>query len=396
MRIIFLLVTLALTLGARAEAASLTLACLDVGRVMEACRANAAAFTEETGHTVRVVAAASGNRLALEQYEALFAIESPRLDVLQFPDAWVPAIADDLVPLGALPASQAFISATEEAVKASGRRVGWPQHLAITVLFLRSDVVEQGADMWSGLRERLLAAPPEEASRVALGGADPALFSFFLDWFYGTGGTTLDDRAAIHKALSLLADVLSPIVAPGISRTPMSEATQSFAGGNSAALIARSTQASHVRRSELAEHIMETPLPGFRDGPQNAAVLATTWYVGTSRYSAERDAALELAAYLASEPVQRENAVQFGLAPTRKALYSEPEVAGAGPILGQIAGLLDRLAGPPAQIYGTAYLDLADSVAESVRSLLRGDLDVDEATGAVLRAVRHADRAGTN
>lgn len=395
MRFLLVLVLLA-PLAGNAKAASLTLACLDVGRMIEACRANAAAFTAETGHQVRVVAANATERLALEQYEALFSIESPRLDVIQFPDSWVAAIAEDLEPLGSVQQPQPFIPATLQGGVTAGRWVGWPQHLAITVLFLRSDVVAQGADLWSSLRDRLVAGESDGATRVSLGGADPALFSFFVDWLYGIGGQSLGDRVAVKRALTLLAEFLGPVAVPGASQMPTSDATASFTGGDSGALIARSTQASAVRESDEAETITERPLPSFREGPDDAAVLVTTWYVGASRYSQEREAALDLAAYLASGPVQRKNALDYGLAPTRTDLYSDAEVLATGPVVRQVSELIGRLAGPPAAIYGEAYLDLADSVADNVRGVLRGELDVDQATNAVLRAVRRADRVRTN
>lgn len=395
MRFLVLLAAMVPLCGA-AEGASLTLACLDVGRMVEACRDNATAFSTETGHDVRVVSAPSVDRLALDEYRALFAVESPRLDVLQFPDAWVAALANDLIPLERPEAEASYIPASLGGSMAGGRSVGWPQHIAITVLFFRSDLVEAGTPVWAALREQLVAAPADGAKRVSLGGADPALFSFFLDWFYGTGGTRLDDREAVQRALTLLVDFLGPVAVPGSARMPASSATQSFTGGDTAALIARSTQSPRVDQSEISDRVIETPLPTYREGPEDAAVLATTWYVGSSRHSLEREAAQDLAAFLASEEVQRANAVKYGLAPAVVDLYRDPSVTATGPIFSQIAELVDRLEGPPSQLYGTAYLDLVDSVAESIRSLLVGQGDVATATQQIQRAVVRANRARSN
>jgi len=396
MRIVVSIIVVLAALAGRVEAASLTLACLDTGRVLEACRANAAAFAQESGHTVRVVSGSPLDRVALEEYQALLAIESPRLDVIQIPDAWVPTLADHLMMLDPVDPPDPFIAAADAGITPDGRRLGYPQFLAISVLFLRNDVIGEGRSFWSTLREGLLSAPADGATRLSLGGGDPAFFSFFLDFLYGTGATSLGDRADVERALSLLAELVGPVAAPGISRMRVREAASAFVGGDVAALVARSTQAPHVRQSELADQIAESPLPAFRDGPKDAAVLASTWYVAVSRHTAEREAARALAAYLASPEVQRENALAYGLAPTRVSLYSDPEVIAAGPILSKLSGLLDRLAGPPTGTYGTAYLDLADSVAENVRLVLRGDMEVDAAASAIGRAVRRAQRARTN
>ncbi len=395
MRILVLLLALA-PLCAAAQAASLTLVCLDVGRMVEACQANASAFAGATGHAVRVVSAPSTNKQALEEYRALFAVESPRIDVLQFPDAWVPALAPDLVQIDTPAEPEPFIEAAREGALSDGRRVGWPQHVAITVLFFRSDLVDANAPFWSSMREQLVAAPNDGPRQVALGGADPALFSFFLDWFYGTGGERLDDREAVTRALTLLAEFLGPVAAPGTAQMPVGEATQSFADGETAALIARSTQSTDERASELSDKIDATPMPALRAGPQDAAVLVTTWYVGTSRHSREVDAARDLAAYLASEPVQRDNALTYGLAPTRSDLYADPEVVATGPLFAQLGGLIGRLKGPPTRLFGPSYLDLVDTITENVRALLIGDSDVETVTHQIERAVLRANRLRTN
>lgn len=395
MRILILLLALAPLCGA-AQAASLTLVCLDAGRMVEACQANASAFAEANGHTVRVVSAPSTTKQALEEYRALFAVKSPRIDVLQFPDAWVPALAADLAPIEMPAGPEPFIRPSREGALSDGRRVGWPQHLAITVLFFRSDLVDVDAPFWANMREQLVAAPNDGSRQVALGGADPALFSFFLDWFYGTGGERLDDREAVARALTLLAEFLGPLTAPGTAQMPVSEATQSFADGETAALIARSTQSPDVHESELSDKIDTTPLPTVRAGPEDAAVLVTTWYVGTSRHSQALEPARELAAYLASDAVQRENALTYGLAPTRSDLYTDPQVVATGPLFVQLRGLISRLKGPPAQLFGASYLDLVDTITENVRALLIGDSDVETVTHQIERAVRRANRLRTN
>lgn len=395
MRRLLLTVALALFAGS-AHSASLTLVCLDVGRVLEACRANAAAFEAQGDHTVRVVGASPADRLALEQYRALFAIESPRVDVIQFPDGWVPTLAADLMPLGTLADAEAFIPAAAEGGIFNGERVGLPQHIATTVLFTRSDVVATGAEFWSGLREQLVTAPSDGATRLVMGGADPALFSFFLDWLYGSGGNSLEDRNGVFQALSLLADFLGPVAAPGLARMPQRDATQAFTGGSSAALIARSTQLPSVTQSAIAEQVTKQTLPRFRDGPQDALVLLTTWYSGVSRHSAAPDAARALADYLVSAPVQRQDAIDFALAPTRLDVYADPEVQAAQPFLKSFGALSDRFVGPPTQTFGAAYLSLTDTVAEAVRGLLRGDLDVDRATSSIVRAARRANKQATN
>lgn len=394
MRLLILAVLLVIGAGGAggANAASLTLACLDIGRSFDACRSGAAAFEEATGNTVRVVAADPRARASLDKYEALLAIGSPRLDVIQFPDAWAPALANELVPLGPLPANEDFVAAARETSIAAGRRVGWPQHLAITMVFFRNDVVGEQVDLWSQLRDRLLEAPSDGALGLSLGGADPALFPFFLDWFYGLGGTDIENREALSTALSMLSELLGPVAAAGVTKTRLNDAANQFATGDAAALLARSVQAPVIAGSEYSTAVGLAARPGFQEGPQQAPVLATTWHLGVSRHSEAIDAAKALAEFLTSEAVQRDNALRFGLAPTRRALLDAADIREARPFIAKIDESIDVLTAPPVRRFGLAYLDVVDQSADSVRRMLRGEVDADEASGVIVRSMHQAER----
>ncbi|MEO1105167.1 MAG: extracellular solute-binding protein, partial [Pseudomonadota bacterium] len=376
---------------ALAQGASLTLSCLDVGRAVAACREAAARFADETGNTVRVVSANPAGREALENYRALLAVRSTRLDVIQFPDAWAPALAPDLLPLPIGDNADDFIAAATQGARVEGIGVGLPHHLAIMVMLLRSDVVGDGVNLWSQLRERLLTAPGDGASGLAFGAAEPALFPFFLDWVYGLGGTDLADRQSVRVALAMLGDLIGPVAVPGITRARAGDAIDGFVEGRNAALVARSTRAAAVDRDELEATVFAT-LPQVDGGPETAPVLATVWFLGVPRSSAAPEEARALARFLASEDAQRSAAVNFGLAPTRHALFDEEAVRGAGPILAEIATVKEAITAAPVERYGLAYLDLSDQVSEVVRELLRGERDAETATSAILRAVRRAER----
>lgn len=391
MRLILFAAFICLGIGS-ASAASLTLVCLDIGRSLDACRSAAAKFEERTDNTVRVVAADPLGRVSLDRYEALLAVDSPRLDVIQFPDAWGPALAGQLAPLSPLSPDADFLGASRELSVIAGRRIGWPHHVAITMVFFRNDVVGEQLDLWSQLRDRLLQAPSDGAVGLSLGGADPALFPFFLDWFYGLGGTSIDDRDALARTLSMLDSLLGSVATAGVTKTRMSEAASAFASGDAAALLTRSVQAPVISGSEFSAEVAPPTRPGFTEAPADAPVLATTWYLGVSRHSSALPEAKALAAFLASEEIQRENALRFGLAPTRRALLADDEIGAARPSIGKIAASADRLTALPVRRFGIAYLDVVDQSADSIRRLLRGEIQPDAAASAIARSVRRADR----
>ncbi|WMS42692.1 extracellular solute-binding protein [Acuticoccus sp. MNP-M23] len=387
MRILMVLALLCAT-TAGGKAASLTLSCLDVGRSLAACQSAAADFAKLTGHTVRVVKADAVGRSALERYQALFSVESPRIDVLQYPDGWGPTLSGDLVELTPLTDAAAYIGGSSAAFR--GRRIGWPQHLGIVVLLVRSEVVGENVNVWSRLREQLLVAPTDGASGLSLGAADPTLFAFFLDWIYGLGANDLGDRATVENALAVLSELVGTVARPGAAGASAADGTAQFVDGQSAALLTGSARANRVEDTESAVNIAARALP--RPEAAEAPVLATVWYAGVSRYSAAPDAAEALAAYLASPQTQAMAAKNFGLAPTYRALYRDPAVRDAGPILAQIADVAANIRTLPVNVYGLNFLDLADSVAETVRGLLRGEVDAASASASIARAARRAQR----
>jgi len=387
MRIVFA-IALLLGMTGGGSAANLTLACLDIGQSVAACRSAAEEFSRSTGHTVRVVSADAIGRSSLENYQALFSVDSARIDVLQYPDSWGPALSGDLQELAPLSDAAAYVGGSAAAFR--GRRIGWPQHLGIVVLMVRNNVVGNKIDVWSQLREKLLAAPTDGASGLSLGAADPTLFAFFLDWIYSLGATGLDDRAVVEHALTVLGDLIGSVVKPGAVGATTADATALFLEGQAAVLVTRSPRAGIVAAQHEGEDVSTNALPRLEGA--SGSVLATVWYAGVSRYSAEPDAAEALAAFLAAPQTQAAAAKTFGLAPTYRALYNDPAVRDAGPILAQIASVVDDLRTLPVNVYGLSFLELSDTVAETVRRLMRGEIDAASGANAIARASRRATR----
>ena len=139
---------------------------------------------------------------------------------------------------------------------------------------------------------------------------------------------------------------------------------------------------------------MEPLLPRqAADAPVKARLMLSTWYVGVPRDSPQQAPARELAAFLVSQAEQRRAALAGALAPTLRPLYREAAVRDAAPAFAQIAAHLSDLAPPPVARYGTAYLDLADAVAEAVRAMLRGESSREETVSRIVREVRRARQA---
>ncbi|WP_157961857.1 extracellular solute-binding protein [Acuticoccus kandeliae] len=350
-------------------------------------------FERNTGHNVRVVSASVDGRAALDNYRTLMDVGSPRLDVIQLPEAWIPALADGLAVIDAAPSDAASSEALMKLGIHRERQVAWPQQVAVTLLYMRNELVNEARpDDWSDVRGSLLSARDDTAEGLAFGGAGATMFPLFVDWVYSFGVRDLNDRPQLVAALQLLNDTIGTIAAPGLVETTASSALDSFVKGNIGALVGRSTMGQAISASDIASQVATFVRPNATDEMTDTPRLVSTWLVGVPRFSPHQDAARELAAFMVSEEEQRRAAIGFGLAPARMALYDDPEVRGLSPVMEQIAANVDNLVPLPVPYFGSTYLEVADQVAEAVRAMLRGEADPPATAAVIVRMIRSALR----
>ncbi|ULA61997.1 MAG: Maltose/maltodextrin ABC transporter, substrate binding periplasmic protein MalE [Nitrospira sp.] len=89
--------------------------------------------------------------------------------------------------------------------------------------------------------------------------------------------------------------------------------------------------ANNQTRSMIAGQVGVAPLPGFSPG-RTAAALGG-WLYGISAYSQHADEAWTLIEFLSSQAVQKKFSREAGIAPSREALFSDPEVLARSPQL---------------------------------------------------------------
>lgn len=87
--------------------------------------------------------------------------------------------------------------------------------------------------------------------------------------------------------------------------------------------------ANNPQKSRIAGKVGIAVLPHF-EGGRSFSTLGG-WQVGISRFSRNREEALKFARFLTSERVQKILALKAGRAPTRKSLYSDPDILKANP-----------------------------------------------------------------
>jgi multiple sugar transport system substrate-binding protein len=82
-------------------------------------------------------------------------------------------------------------------------------------------------------------------------------------------------------------------------------------------------------RSRIAGKVGIAKLPHFSGGRSFSTLGG--WQLGISSYSRNKEAAWRFVSFVASERIQKLIAITSGKAPTRKALYSDPEILKANP-----------------------------------------------------------------
>ncbi len=108
--------------------------------------------------------------------------------------------------------------------------------------------------------------------------------------------------------------------------------------------------ANNRARSTIARQVGVAPLPGFSPG-QTAATLGG-WLYGISAYSRHPDEAWALIEFLSSHAMQKKFTREAGIAPSREALFSDPDIqAGSPQLRNQLAVLQAATPRPRSPVY---------------------------------------------
>lgn len=92
--------------------------------------------------------------------------------------------------------------------------------------------------------------------------------------------------------------------------------------------------AQDPKASQIVDKVGVAPLPAFPGG-KSAACLGG-YQLGVNAHSKQRDAAIELLSWLSSSETQQRIAVNFGLAPTRPALFQDAQIKQQQPFMASL------------------------------------------------------------
>ena len=248
-----------------------------------------------------------------------------------------------------------FLPAPIAANQYRGQIFGVPLFIDAGVLYYRKDLLEK----YGFAPPRLWPELVEQAKTILAGEQGLQLVGFsgqfkqyeglvcnMMEYILSGGGALWDekrmtsalDQPAALEAVRFVRDrIIGEISHRGVLSYEEPESLVLFTQGR--AIFHRNwpyawTIANDPANSKIAGKVGIAPLPSFA-GAKGVAALGG-WQLGVSRFSMKPDLAWRFVAFMTSEETQKRIGLATGRAPTRTALYEDPELAGKMPQLGSL------------------------------------------------------------
>ena len=247
---------------------------------------------------------------------------------------------------------QKFLKAPILANTYGGHIWGIPLFIDSGVLFYRKDLLNRYGfnppERWEHLVDQAERIMSEESDRgFALTGYSgqfkqyEGLVCNMMEFILSHGGHIIDpgtgnaalDRAPAVDAVTFVRDnVIGRVGNRGMLTYQESESLDVFTQGR--AVFHRNWPyawqiCNDPSRSTIAGKVGIAKMPHFKGGESHSTLGG--WQLGISAYSKDKEAAWQFVKFLTSSRIQKLLAVKSGKAPTRKALYADPEIIEKNP-----------------------------------------------------------------
>lgn len=394
--IISMMTSVTLVAGA-AQAAELAIVSGDTGNGLAFLQEQLQKFTERTGHNVTIVPMPSSTTDQFGQYRLWLAAGNTDIDVYTTDVIWAPQLADqflDLTEAAADVAGDHFPSIIESQT-VDGKLVALPAYTDAPALFYRSDLLEKyGKEVpttWAEMRataqeimdaERA-AGNPDMWGFVFQGNAYEGLTCNALEWVKSYGGGQIveaDGTISINneQAIAALEEVRTWIgtISPEGNLAYMEEESRGVWQLGNAVFMRNWPYAYALGEgddSAVKGKFGVAPLPaGEGEGARSAATLGG-WNYAVSKYSANPEAAIELALFLTSDEIQKERAIKQTNLPTLEALYDDAEIAEAAPIIPNWKEIFQNAVPRPSAPTKSDYNEVSSLFWSAVHNTLSGN-----------------------
>lgn len=298
-----------------------------------------------------------------------------------------------------------FLRAPIQANRYNGRIFGVPLFIDAGLLYYRKDLLEKyhlpPPRFWPDLVDgaRTILAGERDSQLVGFSGQFKqyeGLVCNMMEYILSNGGALWDEqqlKSAINQpraieAVRFVRDrMISQISQRGVLAYEEPESLVLFTEGR--AIFHRNWPyawqiANDSKQSKVAGKIGMIPLPSFA-GNKPAATLGG-WQLAISRFSRKPELAPRFISFMTSQATQKRMALEISRAPTRVALYADPEVQDRIPQLRSLLEIFETAVPRPTtpvyislsnimQRYFSSVLAVPDSNIDKRAALAARDMD---------------------
>lgn len=359
-------------------------------------------FAEDTpGVRMEVVSGPPSSDTRQDMYATAFLAGEATWDVVSMDVVWVAkfAAAGWLLPLEErLPEAQrdAFLGPVMEGSWWRGHLWRVPLTADAGMLYYRSDLVDRPPETAAELARlaRELQTPPELWGFVYQGREYEGLVCDFLELVWGFGGRLLDDdgRVAIGgpRAVEALTWWVSTVrggdaVAPdGVTTYQEEESRHLFQQGR--ALFMRNwPYAFSLLQGDDSAVAGKVGIAPMVHGPAGASAATLGGFgLGISAFTPHPDEAWAFIRFATGEEGQRILHLRNGFVPSRRALFSDPEIVTASPHYPRLVEILERARPRPVD---PSYAEISDALQRHVSAALVGAEEPAAALAAAAREI---------
>jgi len=352
-------------------------------------------FEAQTGDKVTIVPMPSSTTDQFAQYKLWLAAGNSDIDVYQTDVIWAPQLADQFVDLTAAAkdvVGEHFKSIIDSQT-VGGKLVAIPAFTDAGLLYYRKDLLDKYKQdvpkTWEDLAKTAKIVMDGERAAgnkdmwgfVFQGNAYEGLTCDALEWIKSYGGGQIVEPdgtisvnnpkavAAIDEAKSWI-NTISP---PGVLAYQEEEARGVWQTGN--AVFMRNWPYAYSLGNSADSKVKglfgAAALPAGPGGTP-AATLGG-WNIAVSKYSKNQDEAIKLALFIASKDFQKDRAIERSALPTIEALYDDPDVQKAQPIVPFMKPVFQNAIGRPSRGTGIKYNEVSNDFWSAVHDTLSGN-----------------------
>jgi len=352
-------------------------------------------FTAQTGDTVTIVPMPSSTTDQYAQYKTWLSAGNSDIDVYQTDVIWAPELADQFIDLtdAAKGVVGDHFKSIIDSQTVNGKLVAIPAFTDAGVLYYRKDLLDKYKlpvpKTWTELASTAKTVMDGERAAgnkdmwgfVFQGNAYEGLTCDALEWVNSYGGGTIveaDGSISINNpkaaaAIDEAASWVNTISPPGVLAYGEEESRGVWQTGN--AVFMRNWPYAYSLGNSADSKVKGlfgvAVLPAGPDGKPSATLGG--WNIAVSKYSKNQAEAIKLALFIASKDFQKDRAIQRSALPTIPALYDDPDVQKAQPIVPFMKPVFENAVGRPSRGTGPKYNEVSNDVWTAVHDTLSGN-----------------------